>query len=57
MNKCQVCGSEENVVVCNSVLGAAMSVAYCSRCVHDELVFFDRFSYLSLCFLIELVAL
>ena len=35
--KCQVCGSEENVVVCNSVLGAALSIAYCSRCVHDEL--------------------
>lgn len=35
--KCEVCGSEENVIVSTSVLGHGMAVAYCGRCRHDDL--------------------
>ncbi len=34
---CDVCGSANNVVICNSVLASPISYAYCERCLSEEL--------------------
>lgn len=39
--KCQVCGGEDDVVVCGCHLAQPISVAYCQRCLQEGIEEYD----------------